>query len=138
MAEVCWRKKEEMLYPRGMVPGEVVDHLVGAKRVSGQDDMFITFVLSKVQISLNILIGIGKAFVPGTDQFLLAGTNIDGADLPKGVVGLGIDDIDAAGIERITDVVIEGIGVKVAMDACDGDHHCVRSPLFLRTKQHTV
>ena len=84
-----------MLHTRIMLAGEIVDHLVCAKGVPRENDMCIAFLLGKVQIGLDVFIGIRKSFVPGADQFLFASVDIDRSDLPKGVVGLGIDKINA-------------------------------------------
>lgn len=59
-------------------------------------------------------VGIGKALVPGADHLLLAGVDVDGFDLSKRVIGLGVNEVDAAVIER------------------------VGRALFLRAKQHAV
>lgn len=83
-------------------------------------------------------VGIGKALFPGADHLLLAGVDVDGFDLSKRVIGLGVNEVDAAVIERVADIVIKGIGIEIAVDAGDGNHDRVGRALFLRAKQHAV
>lgn len=127
-----------MLHPRVMMAGEVIDHLVGAEGVPGENDVRITLVFREGEIGVNIFIRVRKALVPGADHLLFPGMHIDGLDPPEGVVGLGIDEIDVAAIQRIADVVIKGVGVEIAVDACDGDHDGVRFALLFGTKQDAV
>ena len=45
------------------------------------------------------------------------------ADLPKGVIGLSIDEVNTVSVQRVADVAIKRIGIETAVDAGDGDHH---------------
>ena len=87
-----------MLYARIMVMWQIVDHFVGSQRVSGEDDMLISFFACPGQISINIFIRVRETLVPGTDDFFLSGINIYGFNLPEGIIGLGIDEVDIAAI----------------------------------------
>ena len=127
-----------MLHLLVVMAGEVVDDLVGAQGVAGQDDVPVTLPLGKCQIGVDILIGIGKTLVPGTDQLFLAGIHVDCLDLPEGVIGLGVDEVDPAVIQRIADVVIKRIGVKIAVNAGNGDHYGVCRPLLPGAEQHAA
>lgn len=60
---------------------------------------------------------------------------IDGVNLPEGVASLGMDKINLAYGQGLTNVVIKGIGIKIAVNARDGNHHRIR---FLGGKQHAL
>lgn len=44
--------------------GQVIDDLVGSQGVAGQDDVPVAFRFGKVQIGLDIFVGVSEAFVP--------------------------------------------------------------------------
>ena len=92
---------------------EVVDDLVGAQRVTSQDDVAVALLSGIVEVGLDVLVGQCKTLVPRADDFLAAGVGVYGADGSEGVVGLGVDEVDARGGECVADVVVEGVRVEV-------------------------
>ena len=73
----------------------------------GENNMVISFFFGKGEIRVDILICIGKTFIPRSDEFFLSGIYIHGADLAESVIGLRVNKIDPAAIEGIVDVVNE-------------------------------
>ena len=61
---------------------------------------------------------------------------VHGADGPEGIVGLGVDEVDARSGERVADVVVEGVRVEVAVDAGYGYQYRVGTSVG--SEQHTV
>ena len=136
VVKVGGRKQQEVLYARGVVAREVVDDLVGSQRVTGQNDVAVALLGGVVEVGLDVLVGQCKTLVPRADDFLAAGMGVHRSDGPEGVVGLGVDEVDARGGERVADVVVEGVRVEVSVDAGDADEHRVGSSVC--GEQHAV
>ena len=136
--QVGRREQKEMLHPGVMVPGQIVDYFIGAKRMPGENDMFITFLFGEGPVSLDVFIGIGEALIPRPDELFLPGTYIHGADFAEGVICLGVYKVDSPGIQRVAYVVIERIGVKISVDPGDGNHHGICGLFFLLSEQTAV
>ena len=78
--------------------GQIVNDLIGAEGMAAEDDVLVAFLLGKGDVSVEVVVGIGKAFVPRADRLLLAGTDVDRRDFTEGVVGLGVDEIDVTAV----------------------------------------
>ena len=86
--------------------------------MSGKNDVLVARALGVVEICADVLVGVGKPLVPRADNFLPPGDNVARPNLPEGVVGLCVEEVDPARVQRVADVV-ERIGVEIAVDARD-------------------
>lgn len=76
----------------------MVNDLIGAEGMAAEDDVFVAFLLGKGDVSVEVVVGIGKAFVPRADRFFpLPVPDVD-RKVSEGVVGLGVDEIDVAAV----------------------------------------
>ena len=95
---------------------QIVNNFVCAEWMPCQNDIFIIFS-RKIQICVNIFVGVGKSFVPWTDKFFFARVDVDGFNFAERVVGLRVNKIDAVTWKRVADVVVKRIGVKISVNA---------------------
>ena len=104
VVEVGGREQQEVLYARDsrtlfaypqpfVVAREVVDDLVGAQRVTGQDDVAVALPGGIVEVGLDVLVGQSETLVPRADDFLAARVGVHRSDGSAGVVGLGVDEV---------------------------------------------
>ena len=64
ICQVGGREQEEVLYCGVAMTGQVKDHLVGSEGMPGKDDVLVAFFRGEGEVCIDILIGVGKAFVP--------------------------------------------------------------------------
>lgn len=118
------RAHEDIVADRGLLRiGEIVDGLVGPQRMAGKRDVPVACPLRRLHIGGNIVADVIEAFIVGADDFRAACPCVDRLHPVEGVVGLGVDEGHAIVGERVADGVIHGVGVKIAVNARDGDEH---------------
>ena len=113
VVEVGGREQQEVLYSGCVVAREVVDDLVGSQRVTSQDNVAVALPGGVVKVGLDVLVGQRETLVPRADDFLATRVGVHGSNGSEGIVGLGVDEVDACGGERVADVVVEGVRVEV-------------------------
>ena len=119
-----------------MVAREIVDDLVRAKGVPCKNDMLIAAPLTLVEIGGDIFVSLGEALVPRADYFLILRDGVPRPDDAERIARLCVYEVDPGGVQRVSDIVLERIGIEVPVYARDRDHESVRPPR--REKQRPV
>ena len=70
-----------------------------------------------IQISVNVFVGVGKSFVPRADKFFFAGFRVESLNFAERVASLRVNEVDFVTAERVADVVVKRIGIKIAVNA---------------------
>lgn len=91
--------------------------------MTGKDHVLVSGFLREVQIGFDVFIRIGKTLIPRADRLFFPRMHIDRRNLAEGIVGLRVDEVNPTVIQRVTDIAVKGIGVEVAVNSRDGDHH---------------
>ena len=109
-----------------MVAREIVDDLVRAKGVPCKNDMLIAAPLALVEIGGDVFVRIGKSLIPRADRFLFLRENVSRLDDTERIARLCVCEVDPGGVQRVSDIVVERIGIEVPVYARDGDHESIR------------
>ena len=107
------------------VARQVINHFVGSQRMTTQNDMLVSGMFGIVEICAYIFVGHCEPFIPRANDFFLARMGVLSAYSAEGIVGLCVDKVDAFGRKRVTYIIIEGVAVKVSMNARDDDQYGV-------------
>ena len=115
VGEVRRAEQYEFLDALIVVMRQVVYHLVRAEGMSREDYVFVAAAHGVLDVSFDILVHIVKALVPGADDFVFSCDDVMGLDLSEGVAGLGVDEVDAAAVQRISEIVVERVRAEIAV-----------------------
>lgn len=79
--------------------------------------------LRPAHVGAHVVDGVVEVLGLRADDHGPARAPVLGLDLAKGVAGLRIDKVEAAGVQGLAEVDVERVAVEVAVDARDGDEH---------------
>ena len=117
-----------MLHARIMVAREIVDDLVRAKGMPCKNDMPVAAPLSIVEIGGDVFVRIGESLVPRADYFLILRDGVLRPDDAERIARLCVCEVDPGDVQRVSDIVVERIGIEVPVNARDRDHESIRPP----------
>ena len=79
-----------------------------------------------VEIGGDVFVRIGKSLIPRADRFLFLRENVSRLDASKRIARLCVGEVDTGGVQRVSNIVVERIGIEIPVYARDRDHESIR------------